>query len=214
LCTIVIHNAIYYHLSYTANYNTFRLDVYPTSFDIYNVIIRGIYFNVTNQTLAQGNNIYKNMHNHIRNVWCTYVWQFYTKMFNHLKCQKHAQPHTINLSYCSVCNIKIYTPDEDTMDVKTCQVNSQPKCVKINSIWQMITNHIIISLQVLAKYSLVDLLRQSEHNGGDSTHTSHHSTQKQKYPRNIYITTNNNTQKLMEHNKIEYKMKCIIYHFK
>jgi hypothetical protein len=38
--TVVIHKVIYYHLSYTVSYNTFRLAVYLTSFDIYNVIFR------------------------------------------------------------------------------------------------------------------------------------------------------------------------------
>jgi hypothetical protein len=41
-------------LSFIVNYNTFRLAVYPTCFDIYNIICRGICFYVTNQTLAQG----------------------------------------------------------------------------------------------------------------------------------------------------------------
>jgi hypothetical protein len=44
LRTVVIHNVIYYHLSYTANYNTFRSAVYPTCSDIYNVIFRRICF--------------------------------------------------------------------------------------------------------------------------------------------------------------------------
>jgi hypothetical protein len=38
----------YYHLSYAVNYNTFRLAVYLTCFDIYNVIFRGTCFYATN----------------------------------------------------------------------------------------------------------------------------------------------------------------------
>jgi hypothetical protein len=34
LPTLVIHNVIYYNLLFTVNYNTFRLAVYPTCFDI------------------------------------------------------------------------------------------------------------------------------------------------------------------------------------
>jgi hypothetical protein len=46
-------NVIYYLLSYTVNYNIFRLAVCPTCFHIYNVIFRGICFDVTNEILAQ-----------------------------------------------------------------------------------------------------------------------------------------------------------------
>jgi hypothetical protein len=37
LHAVVIHNIIYYHLSYTVNYKTFSLAVYPTYFDNYSV---------------------------------------------------------------------------------------------------------------------------------------------------------------------------------
>jgi hypothetical protein len=39
---------IYYHLSYTVNYNTFSFAVYLTCSDMYNVIFRDISFYVTN----------------------------------------------------------------------------------------------------------------------------------------------------------------------
>jgi hypothetical protein len=39
---------IYYHLSYIINYVTFSLAVYPTCFDIYNIILKGISFYVAN----------------------------------------------------------------------------------------------------------------------------------------------------------------------
>jgi hypothetical protein len=35
---------VYYNLSYTDNYNIFRLVVYPACFDIYNVVFRGTCF--------------------------------------------------------------------------------------------------------------------------------------------------------------------------
>jgi hypothetical protein len=42
LHNVAIHNIIYYLLTHTLNYNTFRLAVYPTCFDIYSVIFRGV----------------------------------------------------------------------------------------------------------------------------------------------------------------------------
>jgi hypothetical protein len=44
---------VVYYLLYTVGYNTFRLAVHTTSFDIHNIIFRDICFYITNWTLDQ-----------------------------------------------------------------------------------------------------------------------------------------------------------------
>jgi hypothetical protein len=44
--TVAFQKVIYYHLSCTVIYNIFSLAIYPTCFDIYNVIFRCIYIYV------------------------------------------------------------------------------------------------------------------------------------------------------------------------
>jgi hypothetical protein len=48
LPSVLIHNIIYYHVSYDVNYNilVFRFAVYPTCFDICNVIFSCVHFYV------------------------------------------------------------------------------------------------------------------------------------------------------------------------
>jgi hypothetical protein len=48
----------------------------------------------------------------------------------------------LTLSQSLVCNIKTYIPKDEIVDVETCPVKSQPKCV-IDDVWTILINNIM-----------------------------------------------------------------------